>query len=127
MAVYLDLRATQTRRSAERGIPRYLRELAFALEEVRPEAVDRYVLAGTLPVPGSLEPLVAGGRVAFAEELDLRPGDVYHLGWPIEEADIDHVWPLPPPAPPGRRRSARGRGRQPAPRVPARAPGRPRG
>jgi glycosyltransferase involved in cell wall biosynthesis len=93
VAVYLDLQPTQDRALAERGIPRYVRELALALERVAPDAVQHHVLHRGRHVPDVFEPLLARGKVVFLDELDLRPGDVYHLASPFEELPIDELWP----------------------------------
>ena len=57
MAVFFDIQGVQSAAHGERGIARYLTEVALALERWHPDSVARYLLDPHLAVPGSIEPL----------------------------------------------------------------------
>jgi glycosyltransferase involved in cell wall biosynthesis len=90
---FFDIQGVQSAAHGERGIARYLTELALALERWHPESVARYLLDPHLPVPGSIEPLAASGRLTFTDRIDPSEANVYHVGSPFEYIQIDRVWP----------------------------------
>ncbi len=66
--IVVDLLGAQNRDHGERGVARYVFNLAMALEALNPTLVDVYLIHSHLPVPGVLEPLIAGGKVVEASE-----------------------------------------------------------
>ena len=62
--VLFDLQATQSVDQRHRGIPRYVADLAFAIEEIDPGAVESYLVNPDLAVPEAhiTERLVAAVR-----------------------------------------------------------------
>lgn len=93
MPAFVDIQGIQSSAHGERGIARYLTELALALERAHPESVASYVLDSHLPVPGSIEPLAASGRLTFNDRIDPGKAGVYHVGSPFEYVALDRVWP----------------------------------
>ncbi|HET9443030.1 MAG TPA: glycosyltransferase family 1 protein, partial [Acidimicrobiales bacterium] len=80
----VDLQGAQSVDHRDRGIARYVMELARALEEAAPGRVGQYVLNPDLALPGGLEPLVATGRLRFVDEAGYPDGAVVHLTSPFE-------------------------------------------
>jgi glycosyltransferase involved in cell wall biosynthesis len=95
MSVLFDIQGVQSPAHGERGVARYLLELAQALERWYPDRVARFVLNPDLAVPGMLEPLMAAGRVSYNDRVDNAPGGVYHIGSPFEEVPLARIWPRP--------------------------------
>jgi glycosyltransferase involved in cell wall biosynthesis len=94
MPIYLDVQGAQSRDSGHRGIGRYVLELAAAVERSRhADVVGGYVVNPDLPVPPALSAAVPAGRLVSSAELELAPGDVFHLTSPFEEVPFDRVWP----------------------------------
>lgn len=84
--VLLDLRALQSPDFRGRGIDRYARELARALEATRPELVGRFVFDPELPPPAGVEELVETGKAAYLAADDPLPpaARVLHVLSPFE-------------------------------------------
>ncbi|HEV8601945.1 MAG TPA: glycosyltransferase [Gaiellaceae bacterium] len=94
MSVLLDLQGIQSREHGDRGIGRYLLELARALERFEPNAVSRFVLNPHLPVPARVRAVASGERLVFNDRLDGPPERVYHVGSPAEvSVSLDDLWP----------------------------------
>lgn len=66
--IVVDLLGIQNRDHGERGVARYILNLAMALEALNPALVDVYLVHSHLPIPGVLDPLVASGKVREASE-----------------------------------------------------------
>ena len=79
-----DLQGAQSLDHRDRGVARYVRELALALERLDPSAVGVYVLNPDLPSPGGVEPLVATGKVRFSDEVDWSSVGTLHVASPYE-------------------------------------------
>lgn len=92
--VIVDLQATQSIDHRDRGIARYAAELALAVEDLRPRFVQQFTLNPGLPPPGSLDALVATGRMSAAPpQVPDEPG-LLHLLSPVELAvGLDRLWP----------------------------------
>jgi glycosyltransferase involved in cell wall biosynthesis len=93
VSAYLDIQGIQSPAHGERGIARYLSELAQALERWHPQSVARYLLDPDLAVPGSIEPLAASGRLAYRDRVDGTGASIYHVGSPFEYAPLERIWP----------------------------------
>src|SRR5206468_12902241 len=93
VSVAFGVQGIQSPAHGERGIARYLLELALALERWHPGRVSRFVLNPDLPVPPAIEPLIASGRLAFNDRLDGFDDRVYHLGSAFEYVSLDRIWP----------------------------------
>jgi glycosyltransferase involved in cell wall biosynthesis len=93
VSVLLDIQALQSPAHGERGIARYVLNVAQELEHSRPGLVSRYLLNPTLPVPGALESLLGTGRVTFAERAAGAGGHVYHVASPIEHVPLKRLMP----------------------------------
>ena len=92
MSVLFDVQGIQSRGHGQRGIARYLMELAGEFERARPHPVASYLLNPELPIPGSIEPLTHSGRLRFAEPLPSAA--IYHVGSPIDVAvPLNRLWP----------------------------------
>ena len=70
MTVVFDLLGVQNRDHGERGIARYVTNLALALEADFPDIVDHYLVHPELPIPGSINPILASGKVISSDHLD---------------------------------------------------------
>lgn len=93
MSVLLDVQGIQSRAHGERGIARYLAELAAAFEEHYPNAVERYLINPDLPVGKALEGLPSMDRIGSVDSLP-PDASVYHVGSPFEpDVAIDQIWP----------------------------------
>ena len=80
----------------ERGVARYVLELARAVHQLQPDRVARFLLNPDLATPGSIEPLLATGKVAFSDGADLGDASVLHVMSPFElEVPLDRLWPAP--------------------------------
>jgi glycosyltransferase involved in cell wall biosynthesis len=93
VSVLFDIQGIQSPAHGERGIARYLLELALALERWHPGRISRFVLNPDLPVPGAVEPLVATGRLTFSDRLDGSEERLYHIGSAFEYVHFDRIWP----------------------------------
>jgi glycosyltransferase involved in cell wall biosynthesis len=80
----LDLQGTQSLDHRDRGVARYVRELALAIERLDASAVETYVLNPDLPAPGGIEPLVASGKLRFSDDLDWSHVGALHVASPYE-------------------------------------------
>ena len=99
MAVIYDLLAVQNRDNAERGIARYVLNLALGLERVSPGLVDQFLIHPDLPLPAGVEPLIATGRMVRADQDSplRRPsaGGVFIAGSLFEMHEpLDRVFPV---------------------------------
>lgn len=94
-----DLQGAQSTDHRDRGVARYVTELALAYQR-RGDAspVRHYLLNPDLPLPGGIEALVASGSLRFVDEPDVyRTDDIVHLASPVElSVPIDRL--LPPEA-----------------------------
>jgi glycosyltransferase involved in cell wall biosynthesis len=93
VSAYFDIQGIQSTAHGERGIARYLTELSRALERWHPESVARYLLDPNLAVPGTVEPLVSSGRLAFTDQASGADASVYHVGSPFEYVPLERIWP----------------------------------
>ena len=59
MSALVDVQGVQSRTFGERGVARYLTELATALERWFPESVERYLLNPDLPVEAASERMLS--------------------------------------------------------------------
>ncbi len=84
MRVFADAQALQDPTTVERGIGRYVTELAHSLEAVDPGSVDSWVLRPGLPVPAHSQELLRGARYRFQDDPDLVPPDIWHVTSPFE-------------------------------------------
>lgn len=95
----LDLQGAQSVDHRDRGVARYVTELALAYERLGAASpVSTYLLNPDLPLPGGIEPLVASGKLRFVDEPGVyEPGALLHLASPVElSIPIDRL--LPPAA-----------------------------
>ncbi len=83
MAVLLDIQGVQSQVLGERGIARYLSELASALEREHPETGLPLLLNPDLPVPAAIDS-IPSWRLEFNDRVDLADASVYHVGSPFE-------------------------------------------
>lgn len=96
--VVVDLQAVQSRDFGERGIGRYVAEMARAVEAAAPGRVHAYTLSPRTTAPGAVEPLVATGRVRWLRPRDVddlsRGPLVFHATCPFEmRSTLDELWP----------------------------------
>ena len=92
----LDLQGAQSVDHRDRGVARYVRELALAYERMGPASpVSAYLLNPDLPLPGGIEPLVASRKLRFVDEPDVYArGEVLHLASPVElSIPVDRLLP----------------------------------
>src|SRR6185436_13444129 len=73
---------------------RYTAELAGALWRRHPSLVHSFLLNPDQPPPGSVEALVASGRLAYSDRVDVDAARLLHVCSPIElDVPISRVWP----------------------------------
>ncbi len=97
MTIVYDLLGVQSKEHGERGIARYVLNLALALEETDPDLIDVFLVRDYLPKPGVLEPLVRSGKVKSIGELAANPPDsgVYFVASPYELGEgLDSILPV---------------------------------
>lgn len=71
--VLYDLQGAQSVDHRDRGIARYVVELALAIETLAPGRIAAYLLNPGLALPGGIEPLVATKRLRFVDEVGAVP------------------------------------------------------
>ena len=92
--VLVDVQATQSTSHRDRGVARYTAELAAALWRGHRPLVHSFLLNPDLLPPGSVEPLVASGRVAYSDRGDFGDARLLHVASPIElDVPISRLWP----------------------------------
>ncbi len=88
MNVVYDLLGFQSRDHGERGIARYVLNLALAIERTHPGLITEYRVHPDLPFPTGLEPLVGTGRLQLADRQSTgarsSSGGVFIAGSPFE-------------------------------------------
>lgn len=99
MNVVYDLLGFQSRDHGERGIARYVLQLALALERTHPGLVTQYLMHPHLPFPAGAEALLASGKVTRTDRKveSRRPtaGGVFIAGSPFESYDQPSEFVLP--------------------------------
>lgn len=83
MIVY-DLQALQSAAHGERGIARYVADLAMTLADRHPGAVDVFAWNDRMPRVARLDDLGLGDRLTAFSELRNREVDVLHVNSPFE-------------------------------------------
>jgi glycosyltransferase involved in cell wall biosynthesis len=83
-SVLFDLTGTQSLDHRDRGIARYVFELALAVEEVAPGRISAFLVNADLALPGDLERLVATGRLLPSDEASFDRGTLLHITSPYE-------------------------------------------
>ena len=63
VSVVVDIQGAQSVDHRDRGIARYVTDLARGLAETAPHAVEAFSFNPDLPLPGGIEPLVASGKL----------------------------------------------------------------
>lgn len=82
--VLVDLQGAQSVDHRDRGIARYVVELALALEEAAPQRVSAYLLNPDLALPAGIEALVAAGKLHFVDEVAYPDDALLHLASTFE-------------------------------------------
>ena len=82
--VFFDVQGIQTPHHPERGIARYVRELALAVGRVAPGLVDGFVVDPALPRPAVLDELAAVAPLVAYDDDRVGRAAVYHVGSPFE-------------------------------------------
>ena len=101
-----DLQGAQSIDHRDRGVARYVVELARALERRAPERVGAYLLNPDLALPSGIEPLVASGKLRFADDPDVYAGAaLLHLASPHGQLAILRAPEHPRRLAPARRQS----------------------
>ncbi|MEW6471867.1 MAG: glycosyltransferase family 1 protein [Actinomycetota bacterium] len=97
--VVFDLQATQSVDQRHRGIPRYVADLSFAIEEIAPQAIDTYFINPDLAVPETrvTDGLLAAGKLRGSDDVDWARASLLHIASPLEMTRPGHRL-LPPPA-----------------------------
>jgi glycosyltransferase involved in cell wall biosynthesis len=92
--VVVDVQATQSESHRDRGVARYTAELAAALWRGHRPLVHSFLLNPDLLPPGSIEPLVASGRLSYSDRGDFSAARLLHVVSPIElDVPIGRLWP----------------------------------
>lgn len=87
--VLYDLQGAQSVDHRDRGIARYVVELALAIETLAPGRISAYLLNPDLALPGGIEPLVATERLRFVDDVGTAPvpdDRILHLPSTVELA-----------------------------------------
>jgi glycosyltransferase involved in cell wall biosynthesis len=92
--VLVDVQATQSAHHRDRGVARYTGELASTLWARHPALVHSFLLNPDAAPPGSIEALVASGRLTYSDRVDVSNARVLHICSPFElEVPISRLWP----------------------------------
>ncbi len=91
--VAFDLQAVQSVAHGERGIARFVFDLAACLAAEQPDLVDVFLWNDTLPRPERLDALDLGGRLRSFSEVRGTDVDVLHLNSPFEGLRIGDFMP----------------------------------
>jgi glycosyltransferase involved in cell wall biosynthesis len=92
--VLVDVQATQSASHRDRGVARYTAELAAALWRGHPSLVHSFLLNPDEAPPGSVEALVASGRLVASDRCDVRGARLLHVCSPFElDVGIARLWP----------------------------------
>ena len=92
--VLLDVQGTQSVDHRDRGIARYVLELAKALEEAHGGLIRHFLLNPDLAPPARFEPLAATGKVTFSDRSDPPEGGILHVLSPYElQVPLGRLWP----------------------------------
>jgi glycosyltransferase involved in cell wall biosynthesis len=94
-SLHLDLQGAQNRAHFDRGIPRYINEVARETLRQRPEGVAGVGLNPRLPLGGNLAWLFGSGLARWTTSLPPeRLPRIYHVMSPFEmDRSIDEIWP----------------------------------
>jgi glycosyltransferase involved in cell wall biosynthesis len=92
--VLLDVQATQSAGHRDRGVARYVAELAAALVRGPDgDLVHSLLLNPDLPPPGRVQPLVATGRLVYSDRCDLDGAGLLHVMSPFElDVALPRLW-----------------------------------
>ena len=82
--VFYDLQGAQSVAHPERGIARYVAELATALTRVAPDVVDAFVHDPARPLPSTLDELRGRAKLVTATDPALDAARVFHVASPFE-------------------------------------------
>ena len=82
--IAFDLQAMQSVANGERGIARYVTEIAKALVDRHLDEVDLFLWNDLLPYPPRLDELRLGDRLRSFSEVRGRSVDVLHINSPFE-------------------------------------------
>ena len=95
MLVYADGQPLQNPITVERGIGRYVSELARAMEHNHPGAVSTWFLRRGHPIPVHTPELVRAGRYRNQGDPDTLPPDIWYQSSPFESLPdpVDTLWP----------------------------------
>lgn len=94
MGIHVDIQGVQNAVAGERGIPRYIFEYANSLETEHPGLVSEWSLNPDLPIPPTIEPLLATNRLRRGERFAGPPPSVYHITSPFELGiSLSRLWP----------------------------------
>ncbi|HTC80185.1 MAG TPA: glycosyltransferase family 1 protein, partial [Acidimicrobiia bacterium] len=97
--VVFDLQAIQSVDQRHRGIPRYVADLAAAIEASGREPVGTYAVNPDLALPevSLSERLIEAGKLARSDDVDWSSAGLLHIASPLEMSVPDHRL-LPPAA-----------------------------
>ncbi|MEO7836397.1 MAG: glycosyltransferase [Acidimicrobiales bacterium] len=92
--VLVDIQGAQSIDHRDRGIARYVLELARALQFAHPGHVRQFLLNPDLPPPGGFEALLATGKVARSDACDPPEKGILHVVSPYElSVPLSRLWP----------------------------------
>lgn len=92
--VLVDIQGAQSVDHRDRGIARYVLELALALEQGHPEYVRQFLLNPDLAPPGRFEALLETGKVVRSDSCDPPDEGILHVVSPYElSVPLARLWP----------------------------------
>ncbi len=89
--IVFDLQAVQSAAHGERGIARYVRDLAETLAAEHPDVVDVFAWNDNLPYVERLDQLHLGGRLRPFSDLNNLAVDLLHVNSPFELLDYGQI------------------------------------
>jgi glycosyltransferase involved in cell wall biosynthesis len=92
--VLLDVQGAQSHGYRDRGIARYVTGLAAAVAELAPELLGGLLVNPGLAWPAAVTELAALTRLIPADEVEIRPDHLLHVGSPYELGlPVEHLVP----------------------------------
>jgi len=93
--VLFDVQGIQSPAHRDRGIARYLLDVAYALERLPDSRVSRYLVHPELPLPPRADALAAAGRIGSNDRFHADEAGVYHIGSLYEPGvPLNRIWPI---------------------------------
>jgi glycosyltransferase involved in cell wall biosynthesis len=93
VGVHFGIQPLQSVGYSERGIARYVGELADALWRRHPEVMSDFVFDAEGEFSRRLREYAGDRPLRAAQDLEITPGEIYHLNFAFGDQELDRLWP----------------------------------